>query len=92
VAIVDLRCDELDDISKKTGRVCLNGIIKHINLVPGVYSLGLFLNSDLCSGDYLNILQIQITENISQSSFIQYPAEVRGTTVFNHTLTINNVS
>jgi lipopolysaccharide transport system ATP-binding protein len=88
MAIVDMRCAELEDRSKKTGHLRLNCIIKNFNLTPGTYSLGLFLNSDLCSGDYFNLLQIQLSEPI-QPLIIPYPIEVRGAAVFNHTLTIN---
>ncbi|WP_299516989.1 ABC transporter ATP-binding protein [Mucilaginibacter sp.] len=88
VAIIDLRCEELVEISKKKGHLYLEGVMKNINLIPGSYTMGLYLNSELCSGDYLNILKIQISEDLQQSAFIQYPPEVRGVAFFNHTLTI----
>jgi lipopolysaccharide transport system ATP-binding protein len=92
VAIVDLRSIEIDEVSRKTADLSLHGTIKQINLIPGMYSLGLFLHSDLCSGDYLNILQIQIFEKVMPSAILPYPVETRGAAVFNHNLTINNVS
>ena len=88
VAIVDLRCKELYEASQKTNHICLNGIIEKINLIPGTYFIGLYLSSELCTGDYFKLGKFIITENIQQSEFLQYPIEVRGAVSFNHTLTI----
>lgn len=87
VAIVDMRCRELEERSAASDRISIEGEIKDVNLVPGSYSLGLYISSDLCVGDYLNLLQIQMTEPIVPN-VVPYPIEVRGAAIFNHTITI----
>ncbi|MBC6112185.1 ABC transporter ATP-binding protein [Pedobacter fastidiosus] len=88
VAIIDLRSELLEKSSKEKNFLKLNGYIKNINLIPGSYTIGLFINSDLCSGDFLNILKFQISEKFIDSKIIPYPIEVRGTVSFAHNLNI----
>jgi lipopolysaccharide transport system ATP-binding protein len=87
VAIVDFRCRDLDDRSKVSNELTIESEITKINLVPGSYSLGLFINSDQCTGDYLNLLKIEISEPLIPD-FLPYPIEVRGAIMFNHTISI----
>jgi len=89
ISVVDFRNDILFDKSNKKLFLTFSGTLFNVNLIPGIYSIGIFLNSEFCSGDFLNISQFQIVEKISKPNIIQYPPEVRGSTFFNHNLIID---
>lgn len=88
VGAIDLREEALFEKSNNKKSLTFEGTIYNVNLIPGVYSVGIFLNSDLCTGDFLNIFQFQITEKLNSSYIIPYPLETRGSIFLNHTLTI----
>ena len=88
VAIVDLRNEDLFKTSRRKNHLYIEGTIKKFNFLPGTYSFGLYLDSEFCTGDFLNIAYINIEERITPNAILPYPKEVRGMVFFNHTFTI----
>jgi lipopolysaccharide transport system ATP-binding protein len=76
VAIVDLRDDQLMVISRKNSRIVIEGILKNLPFVEGKYSIGLYIISNQCSGNFFDLLTMQVSGR--KSEVAPYPANVRG--------------
>jgi len=88
VAIIDLR-DKILESSGAATSFGIHGVIKNVNLVSNQYNIGLFMNSELYSGDALNLLQIELTEDHTQKAFHKYPSSARGSVVLDYQFKIN---
>lgn len=76
VAIVDLRDEMLFSISGKSNRLIIDGTIRDIPFVEGKYTAGLYIASNLCTGNFLEIAELTITGK--KSALAPYPVNARG--------------
>jgi len=82
VGIIDLRHSRLK--TDYNGLLQLKGQIRKNPLVEGVYTAGLFINSNLVRGNYNNLVEFEIVASIGD--YIPYPKHVRGLIEFDHQL------
>jgi lipopolysaccharide transport system ATP-binding protein len=85
VAIIDLRHEKLE--KNNNHYIKIDGEISNLNLVKNQYSLGLFINSDVYSGDILNLIRMEIIEE-PINDFLIYPSNVRGNVIFDYTFKV----
>lgn len=76
VAIIDLRNGKLQEISKKSNTVIIEGEITLNGLLEGKYQLGIYIASNYCTGNFLSLLTLNVRGN--NSDVIPYPKNVRG--------------
>lgn len=87
VGVIDLRSEQLWKASGESVTIKIEGVIKDINLVEGFYSLGLFIRSNLCRGNFYDLSHFEIAPG--ESEIIPYPIEHRGYVDLKHQF-INN--
>ena len=94
VAIKDVRETDILPLCYKRGRFSLVVRIAAIPLVEGEYTVGLWLVTDACAGDFLDLQEFFISTRPTSTEFVPYPVEYRGTTVLNASasITINQSS
>ncbi|WP_244214358.1 ABC transporter ATP-binding protein [Pedobacter jejuensis] len=79
VSVLDLRTNQLLEESKISQKIRINGTCNSIGLLPGFYKMGLALGSEICTGDYLDIVGFEVKKNSkSNPSFIEFPKNVIG--------------
>lgn len=86
VAILDLRHDDLWDISNRENTITVTGKISGIPFIEGNYSIGLYIVSSLCSGDYFNLKRLSVNPN--EGKFVPYAAKYRGSIELKNEFTI----
>ena len=76
IAIIDLRHEQLMRVSKMSDTVTVKGKITGIPFIEGEYQLGLYLASNHCTGNFLNLIQLNV---LGKSSLVApYTKKVRG--------------
>lgn len=77
VAIIDLRSEELFDITKLKSGLEVSIVIREIPLIEGDYHIGLYVESNLCTGNFLDLLKLTVrpARNLRTEP---YPVQVRG--------------
>lgn len=76
VAIIDLRKEELHHLSEKNNTIIIEGKISDLSLMDGKYGIGLYIASNLCTGNFLDIVKFSVTGK--KSALAPYPVNVRG--------------
>ncbi|EMR03691.1 ABC transporter ATP-binding protein [Cesiribacter andamanensis] len=76
IAIIDLRDSRLHKITTDGSLVNISGEIESVPFVEGEYSIGLYIASNLCVGNFTDLLKIHIVG--AKSSMAPYPVNVRG--------------
>lgn len=76
IGIIDLRHEQLWELSNNNSAITIEGTIKEVNLVNGYYSLGLYILSNQCRGDFYDLNHVQVDQ--VDSSITLYPVEHRG--------------
>jgi lipopolysaccharide transport system ATP-binding protein len=80
VAIIDLRQDLLGVKDQQNTFSC-EIQVENLPFIEGRYSIGLYINSKLCTGDFLDLVNFDIVgkrEEIHEIKAIPYPHHVRG--------------
>lgn len=87
IAIVDLRDKKL--ISESTGEktIEINGTINEIPLIEGTYSLGIYIYSSVCQGNYLNLLRFKMLSHVTNR--VLYPRRSLGFMELKYSFRIN---
>jgi lipopolysaccharide transport system ATP-binding protein len=83
VGILDLRKDRYR--INANGTIEFSLVIKSLPLIEGSYKLGLFVGSNLASGNYPEIFRFQVSSEETMSGLIPYPVDVRGKVELNYT-------
>lgn len=78
IAIMDLRSNSLSSRDWKRPEITIELKLADFPLVEGVYYIGVYLESDLFSGNILDLLKITARSN--SENYKAYPVHVRGTT------------
>ncbi len=76
IGILDLRSDELSARSQKQNELTCRIVVHHLPLVEGNYSVGLFLSSNFCQGDFYDLRSFQIS--LPQGDVLPYDKQYRG--------------
>lgn len=76
VAIIDLRHESLHKFSETHNRITVDGSVRDIPFIEGTYYLGLYLASNLCTGNFLEIIKFDISGK--EVAIAPYPVNVRG--------------
>jgi homopolymeric O-antigen transport system ATP-binding protein len=82
IGIIDLRHEDLFNISNQNNVVNCGGRIERIGLVEGSYHIGLYISSSLCHGDFLNLATFEVKEETG--GYIPYSTRYRGFVEFNN--------
>jgi len=75
VAFIDFRCKAIYD---KTKDIEIIGVLKKLPLLPGIYKLGLHIQSNLLFNDFFNLLQFEVLQKKLTEDNLPYPLHVRG--------------
>ena len=78
VAFFDLRCKELYLVSDSNENIEIKGSFKNLPLLPGVYKLGVHLQSNLLYKDFFDLLRFQVLQKGLADDNLPYPLPVRG--------------
>ncbi|MFZ4473912.1 MAG: ABC transporter ATP-binding protein [Saprospiraceae bacterium] len=84
IAIIDLR-GHIPPINKN--KIQIKGKIVDVPFIEGIYSVGLYINSNYLSENYYNLINFKV-KNKEDLITIPYPTEVRGYIELNHSATI----
>jgi lipopolysaccharide transport system ATP-binding protein len=71
IAIIDLRDPRLLSESSRQKNIEINGRIDEMPLIEGTYDLGIYLYSNVCQGNFLNLLRFKVVANVKDK--ILYP-------------------
>jgi lipopolysaccharide transport system ATP-binding protein len=77
-AFIDLRCDALYKRSDDSNRVVINGTLKNLPLLPGIYRIGIHIQSNMLFDDFLHLLQFEVRQKELTDDLSPYPIHVRG--------------
>jgi lipopolysaccharide transport system ATP-binding protein len=77
VAIADLRHQQLWDRSASSLQLTIEGMINEISYIPGRYSLGIYISSNLCKGDFYNLRTFEV-ESAPATDLIPFDKKYRG--------------
>jgi lipopolysaccharide transport system ATP-binding protein len=77
VAIVDLRNTDLFKVSKIKSEIEVSLKIDSMPLIEGDYNVGLYVESNLCVGNFLDIMRITVRQP-KDMDVEPYPVQVRG--------------
>lgn len=75
---VDLRSAEMFKISTSKKKFEIKGILKHLQLKPGKYKIGLHIQSNLLYKDFFSLLQFEVLQKELTSKLLPYPLPIRG--------------
>lgn len=88
VGFIDLRSEELTAKSAVSNGVFIAGILKYLPLMPGKYSVGLHVQSNLVYKDFFNLLQFEVIQKELSNQLFPYPLTVRGNTEIDYSFHI----
>jgi lipopolysaccharide transport system ATP-binding protein len=83
MAIVDLRSQDLWTMSASGVSVNIEGTIEHLNLIAGDYSIGVYILSNLCQGNFYDLRHFEMILP-KNSEITPYAAKYRGHVEFHH--------
>lgn len=78
VAFFDLRCTKLHQQSDQSETIDIKGILKALPLLPGVYKLGIHIQSNLLYKDFFDIIRFEVLQKNLIDENLPYPLSVRG--------------
>ena len=78
VAFFDLRCKELYQLSDNNETIEIKGSFKNLPLLPGVYKLGIHIQSNLLYKDFFDLLRFQVLQKTLADDNLPYPLPIRG--------------
>jgi lipopolysaccharide transport system ATP-binding protein len=78
VAFFDMRCKELYRQSDNSETISINGILKSLPLLPGVYKLGMHIQSNLLYKDFFDLVRFEVLQKALPDDNLPYPLLVRG--------------
>ncbi|MFI5162339.1 MAG: ABC transporter ATP-binding protein [Sphingobacteriales bacterium] len=78
VAFFDLRCKELYQLSDNNEIIEIKGTFKNLPLLPGVYKMGIHIQSNLLYKDFFDLLRFQVLQKTLADDNLPYPLSVRG--------------
>jgi len=78
VAFFDLRSNELYTQSDITETIGIRGTLKNMPLLPGIYKLGLHIQSNLLYKDFFELLRFRVLQKTLTDENLPYPLHVRG--------------
>jgi lipopolysaccharide transport system ATP-binding protein len=86
MGIIDLR----QDVYRLRGGEILKMIVhvKGLPLIEGEYKIGLFIGSDLISGNYQDLMSLFVESPTKTNGVLAYPVEVRGKLEFDYDFSI----
>jgi len=76
IAFIDLRDSDLHDANITNPVLFIRGKVKAIPFVPGIYNIGLHVQSSICYKDYFNLLSFEVQER--EMDILPYEVSVRG--------------
>ena len=76
LAIIDLRSK--DCVYKITKNLQIEGTIRSVPFIEGIYNVGIYIESEFVTADILDICQMEICEEADNNKVIPYSKEVRG--------------
>jgi lipopolysaccharide transport system ATP-binding protein len=79
-AFIDLRCDALYRRSDDNHQISINGTLKHLPLLPGVYRIGIHIQSNMVYDDFNHLLQFKVMQKDLTDDVAPYPVGIRGRT------------
>jgi hypothetical protein len=82
VAIIDLRKEIYKLQAGETMKMKVN--VKKAPLMEGEYKVGLFLGSNLVSGNFDDLISLQVVAPQRNTDILAYPVEVRGKMEFDY--------
>jgi lipopolysaccharide transport system ATP-binding protein len=77
-AFIDLRCDALYRRSDDSNKIVVSGTLKNLPLLPGAYRMGVHIQSNMFFGDFLHLLQFEVTQKELTDDVAPYPLYIRG--------------
>lgn len=77
VGIFDLRVLDLEPLSNDHLSVKITIQVQNMPLIAGSYKLGLWIDSLLCSGNFFNLVNLEIVP-YRHDTFVKYPANILG--------------
>jgi lipopolysaccharide transport system ATP-binding protein len=77
VAIIDLRSEALVVASKAGPEIEVSVELNDLALIEGDYQIGLYVESNLCTGNFLDIMSLTV-HNAPDLKVMPYPVQVRG--------------
>ena len=88
VGFIDLRCNDLNNLSDQSDRISITGVLKNLPLLPGVYRLGMHIQSNLLYKDFFGLLQFEVLQLPLVDDNLPYPIHVRGRTEIDYDFNI----
>lgn len=88
VAFIDLR--NPDVFKSETNIIKIEGVLKQLPLLPGVYSLGIHINSSLVYKDFFELINFKVEQKHLAKDIIPYPLNVRGKVELDFDINYNN--
>ena len=78
VAVLDGRRSGQLPLDRTHGVTSICAHLRHVRLVPGRYSIGIYVRTDEVSGDELDIAEIFVGESVADPDRVSYHPAVRG--------------
>lgn len=78
VAFFDLRSNTLTTQSDISKTIEITGNFKNMPLLPGIYKMGIHLQSNLLYKDFFDLIQFEVLQKKLTDDNIAYPVQVRG--------------
>jgi lipopolysaccharide transport system ATP-binding protein len=78
VAFFDLRSNALTARSDVSDTIEISGSFKSLPLLPGIYKLGIHIQSNLLYKDFPDLIQFEVLQKKLVNDNIAYPIQVRG--------------
>ena len=78
VAILDLRQADGMFALDRSALLLIEGTVKSLPLVEGVYSVGIYLDYGVFHGNLLSLVELTVTNNPTKFGFAPYPPNSRG--------------
>ncbi len=78
VAFLDLRCDDLYNKSTVSKEIEISGCLKNLPLLPGLYKLGIHIQSNLLFKDFFDLLTFEVLQKKLSNNNLPYDLSVRG--------------
>jgi len=89
ISILDLRPHGISNLHLKASRLALRGVIHSLPLVEGDYPVGLFVNTDTVTENFMDLACLQIIPSANQVH-VPYPAMHRGLVELDFSITIKD--